>query len=530
MTDEFLKWFGEYAARRTEEWRLQHPELMDAYQAACEEQKRPYSIGDLTSKRVFAANGIHNISDLQVVFNAVEAELDKALKFASHAESYGAAQGYTLAVEHCADAVTKAYRANMGKPWFTDTQLVAIISSVKWETRQGAGVLSNAELISIRSSEAISTNRGVYNLGVEDAAVKLIQFSKDHGLPHTLTEICAAIRSFKKTGDDIPEFVEVVPVPPAVKEQAEKEELLAELMPMATEIKDQDGHPVEMLVPPTPWMQDNLVPYADNTPLICETKSALEDLSLSGSPVYPDSFDWHYVECKNHGPNDKSLCGWFPTLQLANAHRNFWPQHLKDCMVIKPRSIVDPGIALYFPEQAGSDILRGTNEFLVLCGLTKVGLGERYFPAPEKPKPKPVKNPDIAARLENIGAMNDDQETARAAYDGAAEIRKLRAEIGAMSKLLHGEPPQNGSLVARLEALVERAAEMESRGTVLGVGEWDYALGDRVFKPKGSWWEGKIVGFYSTMQTPRGYAVQLQTSGDNGPVQIYPESALEFRP
>ena len=50
--------------------------------------------------------------------------------------------------------------------------------------------------------------------------------------------------------------------------------------------------------------------------------------------------------------------------------------------------------------------------------------------------------------------------------------------------------------------------------------------GDRVRKHSGSWWEGRIVGFYSTDQTPIGYAVQLDFV-PNGPVQIYPEAALE---
>lgn len=56
---------------------------------------------------------------------------------------------------------------------------------------------------------------------------------------------------------------------------------------------------------------------------------------------------------------------------------------------------------------------------------------------------------------------------------------------------------------------------------------WRFRFGDKVYKPKGSWWEGYVVGFYSTVQTPRGYAVQLEIS--NGPVQIYPEDALEFQ-
>ena len=51
-----------------------------------------------------------------------------------------------------------------------------------------------------------------------------------------------------------------------------------------------------------------------------------------------------------------------------------------------------------------------------------------------------------------------------------------------------------------------------------------FKIGDLVYKPKGSWWEGRVVGFYSTEQTPVGYCVQLDKP--NGPVQIYPESAL----
>lgn len=52
-----------------------------------------------------------------------------------------------------------------------------------------------------------------------------------------------------------------------------------------------------------------------------------------------------------------------------------------------------------------------------------------------------------------------------------------------------------------------------------------FELGDRVRKHSGSWWEGRIVGFYSTSQTPIGYCVQLDMV-ENGPVQIYPENAL----
>ncbi|MFC3072404.1 hypothetical protein [Shinella pollutisoli] len=54
-----------------------------------------------------------------------------------------------------------------------------------------------------------------------------------------------------------------------------------------------------------------------------------------------------------------------------------------------------------------------------------------------------------------------------------------------------------------------------------------FKMGERVRKHSGSWWEGSVVGFYSTSQTPAGYCVQLDTV-ENGPVQIYPESALEL--
>lgn len=49
--------------------------------------------------------------------------------------------------------------------------------------------------------------------------------------------------------------------------------------------------------------------------------------------------------------------------------------------------------------------------------------------------------------------------------------------------------------------------------------------GDRVRKIKGSSWQGRIVGFYATTQTPEGYAVESER--EPGSVQIYPATALE---
>lgn len=51
-------------------------------------------------------------------------------------------------------------------------------------------------------------------------------------------------------------------------------------------------------------------------------------------------------------------------------------------------------------------------------------------------------------------------------------------------------------------------------------------LGTMVKKTKGSNWHGKVVGFYSTELTPRGYCVESYY--EKGSVQLYPEAALEL--
>lgn len=55
-----------------------------------------------------------------------------------------------------------------------------------------------------------------------------------------------------------------------------------------------------------------------------------------------------------------------------------------------------------------------------------------------------------------------------------------------------------------------------------------FSMGDEVRKIRGSRWQGKVVGFYSTELTPEGYAVE--SSSETGSVQIYPASALERVP
>ncbi len=80
------------------------------------------------------------------------------------------------------------------------------------------------------------------------------------------------------------------------------------------------------------------------------------------------------------------------------------------------------------------------------------------------------------------------------------------------------------TLEAENERLRQLLSEAETREREARAG-WEFADGDLVRKKSGSWWEGRVVGTYTTEQTPRGYAVQLDKPF--GPVQIYPESALE---
>lgn len=54
---------------------------------------------------------------------------------------------------------------------------------------------------------------------------------------------------------------------------------------------------------------------------------------------------------------------------------------------------------------------------------------------------------------------------------------------------------------------------------------FEWKIGTRVRKKRGSSWQGHIVGFYSTELTKEGYAVESER--EVGSVQIYPKDALE---
>ena len=56
-------------------------------------------------------------------------------------------------------------------------------------------------------------------------------------------------------------------------------------------------------------------------------------------------------------------------------------------------------------------------------------------------------------------------------------------------------------------------------------GWFRWSLGKRLRKKTGSQWHGRVVGFYCTVQTSEGYAIESER--EPGSVQIYPASALE---
>lgn len=71
---------------------------------------------------------------------------------------------------------------------------------------------------------------------------------------------------------------------------------------------------------------------------------------------------------------------------------------------------------------------------------------------------------------------------------------------------------------------MRRAAFVTIDQRLLGM-RWRFGLGERVRKMKGSSWQGRVVGFYSTELTPVGYCVESER--EPGSVQVWPEAALE---
>lgn len=75
-------------------------------------------------------------------------------------------------------------------------------------------------------------------------------------------------------------------------------------------------------------------------------------------------------------------------------------------------------------------------------------------------------------------------------------------------------------------AATEQAKRMTDTKTMEKPSTHLWSYGTRVRKKRGSSWQGRVVGFYSTSLTPEGYAVESEREPGN--VQIYPYAALEM--
>lgn len=106
-----------------------------------------------------------------------------------------------------------------------------------------------------------------------------------------------------------------------------------------------------------------------------------------------------------------------------------------------------------------------------------------------------------------------------------SEPKFEKAWVQNIKGMLRGVPFSDEMKAACLREFEAFLSEAHQREKDARREDWAFAEGDIVRKKSGSWWEGRVVGTYSTEQTPRGYAVQLDKPF--GPVQIYPESALE---
>lgn len=89
---------------------------------------------------------------------------------------------------------------------------------------------------------------------------------------------------------------------------------------------------------------------------------------------------------------------------------------------------------------------------------------------------------------------------------------------------------EEGNFVAAQKELLSLAYQSKSIADMLdGLPHARaFPMSERVRKIRGSQWQGKVVGFYSTDLTPEGYAVESEL--EVGSVQIYPAAALERTP
>lgn len=99
------------------------------------------------------------------------------------------------------------------------------------------------------------------------------------------------------------------------------------------------------------------------------------------------------------------------------------------------------------------------------------------------------------------------------AEQAEATAMLLAAAVNALPRLL-----ADSDELASLRARVAQEQAWPASHTT-------FAFGDHVRKKRGSRWQGRVVGWYSTTLTSEGYAIESDT--EHGSVQIYPASALE---
>ena len=119
--------------------------------------------------------------------------------------------------------------------------------------------------------------------------------------------------------------------------------------------------------------------------------------------------------------------------------------------------------------------------------------------------------PNGEHRLYTRPAQTEQQPSTDALINGAKALLALD-ESGSLA------PHGIGGLAREvIEKLIVRVEQTAPQGK--------FRMGDLVKKSTGSEWVGHVCGWYSTNQTPEGYAVE--SSAHRNSVQIYPAKALE---
>lgn len=206
------------------------------------------------------------------------------------------------------------------------------------------------------------------------------------------------------------------------------------------------------------------------------------------------------LSCTNGGaPSDKV---WRQLQQELEEARNAIAAALSDKQAGEVNDVAVNAAARLHDHWTGDGTVGAMNAIRNTQEIVHSYLGASRSALVDVPAVEPVsKTADVIADLEEVrkavfGDVGDEPD-AYADYDRLSELSaKMRRAIAALSR--EGED----------------SAELERK----------FKLGDRVTKTKGSSWQGRVCGFYSTSLTPVGYCVESER--EPGSVQIYPESAL----